>query len=76
MAEGALQEVQAELPHWVATRPSARAIGAPDLVAHLRGEITLDAAVAAAKLASRRYAKRQRTWFRNRMKLWREFAVS
>lgn len=76
LAEGALEEVRAELPFWDAARPSARAIGAPELVAHLRGEIGLDAAAAAAKLASRRYAKRQRTWFRNRMNLWREFAVS
>lgn len=76
LAEGALEEVRAELPFWDAARPSARAIGAPELVAHLRGEIGLDAAAAAAKLASRRYAKRQRTWFRNRMKLWWEFAVS
>lgn len=76
MAEGALEEVRAELPLWQPARPSARAIGAPELAAHLRGEIGLDAAVAAANLASRRYAKRQRTWFRNRMKLWREFAVS
>ena len=76
MAEGALDEVRAELPHWEPSRPSARAIGAPELVAHLRGEMGLGEAVAAAKLASRRYAKRQRTWFRNRMKLWQEFAVS
>jgi len=56
-------------------RPSARAIGAAELVAHLRGERSLDAAVAGAKLASRQYAKRQRTWFRSRMGLWREIAL-
>ena len=70
MAAGALDEVRAELPFWSPFRPSARAIGAPDLVAHLRGETGLDAAVAAAKLASRQYAKRQRTWFRSRMTDW------
>ncbi|RUS60667.1 tRNA (adenosine(37)-N6)-dimethylallyltransferase MiaA [Pseudorhodobacter sp. E13] len=70
MAQGALAEVQAELPTWEPLRPSARAIGAPELVAHLRGEIPLEEAVAQAKLASRQYAKRQRTWFRNRMKSW------
>ncbi|QCO54511.1 tRNA (adenosine(37)-N6)-dimethylallyltransferase MiaA [Pseudorhodobacter turbinis] len=70
MAGGALDEVRAELPTWDPLRPSARAIGAPDLVAYLRAEMTLDEAVAAAKLASRQYAKRQRTWFRNRMKSW------
>ncbi|MFZ1337584.1 MAG: tRNA (adenosine(37)-N6)-dimethylallyltransferase MiaA, partial [Paracoccaceae bacterium] len=56
-------------------RPSARAIGAAELVAHLRGETGLDAAIAAAQLASRQYAKRQRTWLRRRMADWREIAL-
>lgn len=71
LAAGALEEVRAELPFWVPARPSARAIGAPELVAHLRGETGLAEAAAAAKLASRQYAKRQRTWFRARMGEWR-----
>lgn len=71
MAAGALDEVRAELPFWQPARPSARAIGAPELVAHLRGELPLDDAIAAAKLATRQYAKRQRTWFRNRLHNWR-----
>jgi tRNA dimethylallyltransferase len=70
MAGGALDEVRAELPRWNPAHPSARAIGAAELVAHLRGELTLEAAVAAAKLATRQYAKRQRTWFRNRLGGW------
>ena len=70
MAQGALAEAAAELPFWDPARPSAKAIGAPDLIAHLRGEQTLEAAVAAAKLASRQYAKRQRSWFRSRMGDW------
>ena len=70
LAAGALEEARAELPHWQENRPSARAIGAPELIAHLRGEMPLDAATVAAKLASRQYAKRQRTWFRNRMRDW------
>ncbi|MDR7125293.1 tRNA (adenosine(37)-N6)-dimethylallyltransferase MiaA [Pseudotabrizicola sp. 4114] len=70
LAAGALEEARAELPHWQENRPSARAIGAPELIAHLRGEMALDAATVAAKLASRQYAKRQRTWFRNRMRDW------
>jgi len=40
------------------------------LVAHLRGESTFNAARDAAILASRQYAKRQRTWFRTRMAEW------
>jgi len=70
MGEGALEEVAAELPFWQPTRASARAIGAPELIAHLRGDLDLHAAVDQAKLASRQYAKRQRTWFRNRMNGW------
>jgi tRNA dimethylallyltransferase len=50
--------------------PSARALGAAELVAHLDGALSLDAAVAAAVAATARYAKRQRTWARNRMGDW------
>jgi tRNA dimethylallyltransferase len=72
IAQGALDEVADELPFWDPHQPSARAIGAPELISHLRGEMDLEAAIEAAKLASRQYAKRQRTWFRSRMKAWRE----
>ncbi len=71
MAAGALDEVRAQLPHWAPAHPWARAIGAPELICHLRGEVTLEAAVAAAKTATQQYAKRQRTWFRSRMGAWR-----
>ncbi len=71
MAAGALEEARAELAFWDPARPSSRAIGAPELVAHLQGKLALPEAVAAAKLASRQYAKRQRTWFRSRMAGWR-----
>ncbi len=71
LANGALDEVAANLPHWTPALPSMRAIGAPELIAHLRGECSLDAARDAAITASRQYAKRQRTWFRARMGAWR-----
>jgi tRNA dimethylallyltransferase len=71
IAQGAMEEAEAQLPDWQPQRPYARAIGAPELIAHLRGEIALDQAIAAAKIASRQYAKRQRTWFRARMAQWR-----
>jgi tRNA dimethylallyltransferase len=70
IGDGALDEARAALDGWDPALPSSRAIGAPELVAHLRGEITLEAAVANAKLATRQYAKRQRTWFRSRMAGW------
>lgn len=67
---GALDEARAMLPLWNPAHLSSKAIGAPELIAHLRGEMPLEAAIAAAKIASRQYAKRQRTWFRARMRDW------
>jgi tRNA dimethylallyltransferase len=75
MAAGALDEVRAALPAWQPGAPWTRAIGAPELAAHLRGECPVAEAVAAAKTASRHYAKRQRTWFRSRMAQWRRIAL-
>ncbi len=73
LAAGALEEARAALSSWDARRPSSKAIGAPELISHLQGKSTLCEATAAAILQSRRYAKRQRTWFRSRMTDWREF---
>jgi len=70
LVAGALDEARANLPRWDRAGGAAKAIGAPELIAHLRGEITLEAARQAAIIASRQYAKRQRTWFRARMGDW------
>ena len=44
---------------------AGQAIGYKELVAHLEGKTTLDEAVELIKLSTRRYAKRQLTWFRH-----------
>ena len=44
--------------------PALQGIGYKEMLAHLDGRCTLAEAVAAVKQASRRYAKRQLTWFR------------
>jgi len=75
LAQGALEEARAVLAQWSPAAPWARAIGAPELIAHLRGEMGLEEAVTAAQAASRQYAKRQRTWFRARMKDWQKVAA-
>lgn len=67
---GALDEARANFAGWDPALPSSKAIGAPELIAHLRGEMTLDAARDAATVATRQFAKRQRTWFRSRMAEW------
>jgi tRNA dimethylallyltransferase len=70
MANGALDEVAANRKNWDPARPSSKAIGAVELMAYLYGELSLDEAVALAKISTRQYAKRQRSWFRARMKAW------
>jgi len=50
--------------------PAAKILGLRPLWQVLDGAATLDAATAAAKAATRQYAKRQLTWFRHRMADW------
>jgi tRNA dimethylallyltransferase len=47
-----------------------KAIGVPEIAAMLAGELEQDEAIERAVIATRQYAKRQRTWFRNRMAEW------
>lgn len=75
MQQGALDEVRAVLPIWQPRALWARAIGAPELVAHLTGQVPLDEAVERAIIASRQYAKSQRIFFRGRMRDWRQLRV-
>jgi tRNA dimethylallyltransferase len=69
---GALDEARANLAAWNPARPASQAIGAAELIAHLRGEMSLEEAREAAIIATRQYAKRQRTWFRARMRGWQK----
>jgi tRNA dimethylallyltransferase len=65
VAAGALEEVAALIGRGVdPSAPAMKAVGVPQLAAHLRGECDLDSALAAAQQATRRYAKRQLTWLR------------
>jgi tRNA dimethylallyltransferase len=70
---GVMAEIEAVRPVFDPALPAHRAIGAPELVAHAEGRLSLDAAREAAIIATRRYAKRQRTWMRSRMKDWFSF---
>jgi tRNA dimethylallyltransferase len=62
---GALDEARA-LAELDVSLPAAKALGVPQLLRHLAGELTLEAAIIEAQIATRQYAKRQATWFRNR----------
>ncbi|MGZ3216917.1 tRNA (adenosine(37)-N6)-dimethylallyltransferase MiaA [Paracoccus sp. T5] len=68
--QGALEEVRAMLPLWDPAQQWAKAIGAPEMIEHLRGQLTLSEAAERAIIASRQYAKSQRIWFRGRMRDW------
>ena len=70
---GALEEAKKNLENWDPALLSNRAIGAPELIAYLQGQLTLDEAREAATIATRQFAKRQRTWFRSKMKNWLHF---
>ena len=71
LAQGALDEVRA-----LAARnldpmlPAMKAHGVPWLRRHLAGEITLAEAAEGGKADTRRYTKRQVTWFRHQMPGW------
>lgn len=73
--QGALDEARAMLPLWSPDHASSKAIGAPELIGYLQGNMTLPQARDAAVIASRQYAKRQRTWFRARHKDWHHIAA-
>ncbi|HEV3042424.1 MAG TPA: tRNA (adenosine(37)-N6)-dimethylallyltransferase MiaA [Roseiarcus sp.] len=66
---GALEEVAALAARQLdPALPVMRAHGAPPLIAHLAGRLTLEEAIARGKLDTRQYAKRQFTWARHQMK--------
>ena len=71
VAAGALEEAAAlAARHLDPTLPALKAVGYPELAAHLCGEMTLAQASAAAQRETRRYAKRQSTWLRGQMADW------
>lgn len=48
--------------------PAMKALGVPELLSYIKGEISFEEAVKLGKLHTRQYAKRQRTWFNGKLK--------
>ena len=67
--QGAMAEAVA-LAGIEASSPAAKILGRRELLAASAGTMSLEDAKSAAKQATRQYAKRQLTWFRNRMADW------
>ena len=67
MEEGLLSEVSSLYTGGVLKKgtTAAQAIGYKEIISYIDGECTLDEAVDFLKLSTRRYAKRQLTWFRH-----------
>jgi tRNA dimethylallyltransferase len=73
MDEGAVEEVEALIAlHLAPEMPAMKAIGVSQIADLLAGRITRQEAIERASAATRQYAKRQMTWFRNQMdETWR-----
>jgi tRNA dimethylallyltransferase len=72
MTAGAVDEVRAlEALGLPADVPILKALGVAPLQALLAGAMAKEDAVKAAQTASRQYAKRQLTWFRNKFMSWK-----
>ncbi|MFZ5669214.1 MAG: tRNA (adenosine(37)-N6)-dimethylallyltransferase MiaA [Pseudomonadota bacterium] len=75
--QGALDEVRALTARGLDPNlPVMKAVGVRELAAHLRGETSLEEAIALARQETRRYAKRQLTWLRNQTPDWPRVAES
>ena len=68
---GVLEEITENSQSWDPQLQSSQAIGATQLIEYNLGRISLEKATELAVIASRQYAKRQKTWFRKRMENWR-----
>ena len=69
--QGALDEVRQLLARGLSPElPAMKALGVREFARHLSGELTLETALALAQQETRRYAKRQTTWFKNQTPDW------
>jgi tRNA dimethylallyltransferase len=65
LADGFLEEVRRLAADGLdPALPALRAVGYPEMIAHLQGDATLEEAMAAIRRATWQYARRQLTWFR------------
>ncbi|NVK16878.1 MAG: tRNA (adenosine(37)-N6)-dimethylallyltransferase MiaA [Rhodobacteraceae bacterium] len=73
--QGALEEIDAMRSRYDPLLPSCKAIGVPELMGYAQGLLTLGEAEERAAVATRQFAKRQRSWFRARMKNWHQVSL-
>ncbi|MCB4454320.1 tRNA (adenosine(37)-N6)-dimethylallyltransferase MiaA [Leisingera sp. McT4-56] len=76
LAQGAMAEIEAMRGRYDPALPSCKAIGVPELMGYAEGTLTLEEAEERAAIATRQFAKRQRSWFRARMKGWHQVSLA
>lgn len=75
LAQGGIEEARRLAQRRLdASLPAMKALAAAEFMAYLKGALTLDAAVDLAKRNTRRFAKRQLTWFRHQAADWERAA--
>ena len=74
--QGLIQEAKNNLVTWNRMNPSSKAIGAQELIDYLNNKISIDELREQILIATRQYAKRQRTWFRSKMKSWEKYIIN
>ena len=72
LENGLLEEASKNFSTWNEKDPSSKAIGAKELMAFLNEDISMEQLKEKVVVATKQYAKRQRTWFRSKMKRWKK----
>ncbi len=67
---GAIDEVKEQISSWDRNLPANKALGAEEIAQYLRDKISYEEMRENIIIATRQYAKRQRSWFRSKMKDW------
>ena len=76
LQDGVLEECRQVMRDWNPDLPYAKALGAAEFIDHINGNIELSEALSRVARITRRFAKRQQTWFRAHMADWTRIASS
>jgi tRNA dimethylallyltransferase len=73
LKKGLVEEVRAMKDKWDTSKVYTKAIGAQEILSYIKNETDLKTAREKSIIATRQYAKRQRTWFKKNMTNWRTY---
>ena len=77
LSSGAINEVEEAIKVCKGSSPASfKAIGVKEISSYLNGSVSLGEVEKQIIIKTRQYAKRQRTWFRSKFKLWHSVCIS